>query len=94
MSMVYLVCYDVVDDRRRTKVAHLLEGYGLRVQKSVFECVLSKEQYAMLQKKLKRYLNLEEDQLRFYPLSDRCRQKTLVIGFQPAYQIDDDMFIA
>jgi CRISPR-associated protein Cas2 len=36
----YLICYDIVKDSRRTKVAHLLEGYGLRVQKSVFEVVL------------------------------------------------------
>jgi CRISPR-associated endonuclease Cas2 len=42
--MFYLVCYDVVLDRRRNKVAHILEGYGLRVQKSVFECVLTPDQ--------------------------------------------------
>ena len=38
--MFYLVCYDIVSDRRRNKVSKLLEAYGLRVQKSVFECVL------------------------------------------------------
>ena len=35
--MFYLICYDVVNDRRRNRVSRLLEGYGLRVQKSVFE---------------------------------------------------------
>ncbi|MEM9506016.1 MAG: CRISPR-associated endonuclease Cas2, partial [Cyanobacteria bacterium P01_E01_bin.43] len=29
--MFYLVCYDIVLTRRRNRVAHLLEGYGMRV---------------------------------------------------------------
>ena len=55
--MFYLVCYDVVLDRRRTKVAHILEGYGLRVQKSVFECVLTPDQREMLNKKLAKFID-------------------------------------
>jgi len=91
--MFYLVCYDVVLDRRRNKVAHLLEGYGMRVQKSVFECVLSPDQREMLQRKLNRYIKPEEDQMRFYPLSPRYRQKVLVLGLQPQREVDDVTFI-
>lgn len=91
--MFYLICYDVVLDRRRNKVAHLLEGYGMRVQKSVFECVLSPDQRDMLQKKLQRYIKPEEDQVRFYPLSPRYRQKVLVLGLQPQREVDDVTFI-
>ncbi len=32
----YLVAYDISDDRRRTRIAKCLEGYGDRVQYSVF----------------------------------------------------------
>ena len=55
--MFYLICYDVVNDRRN-RVSRLLEGYGLRVQKSVFECVLTPDQYGLLQRRFqtKRYL--------------------------------------
>lgn len=31
-----LVCYDITDDRRRTRVAKTLESFGDRVQYSVF----------------------------------------------------------
>jgi CRISPR-associated protein Cas2 len=31
-----LVAYDITEDRRREKIAHLLESYGDRVQYSVF----------------------------------------------------------
>jgi len=91
--MFYLICYDIVLDRRRNKVAHLLEGYGMRVQKSVFECVLSSDQRDMLQKKLQRYIKPKEDQVRFYPLSPRYRQKVLVLGLQPQREVDDVTFI-
>ncbi|MEW6140284.1 MAG: CRISPR-associated endonuclease Cas2, partial [Thermodesulfobacteriota bacterium] len=35
-----VVCYDVVDDRTRTRLAKLMQNYGNRVQKSVFECTV------------------------------------------------------
>ena len=50
--MFYLVCYDIVSDTRRNKVSKLLESYGLRVQKSVFECVLDEQQYKSISKLL------------------------------------------
>ena len=33
----FVVCYDVADNKRRYKVAACLDGYGDRVQGSVFE---------------------------------------------------------
>ena len=91
--MFYLICYDVVKDKRRNKVAKLLEGYGLRVQKSVFECMLTEKQYEMLIRKLNKYLNADEDQLRFYPMSGHTRRKVVILGTQPEIEIDDDAFI-
>ena len=32
----YVIAYDIPNDRRRQKIADLLEGYGKRVQYSVF----------------------------------------------------------
>lgn len=34
---IYLVCYDIVDDRERGRVARFLLRHGQRVQDSVFE---------------------------------------------------------
>jgi len=91
--MLYLITYDIVLDRRRNKAAHLLEGYGLRVQKSVFECVLTDKQLEMLQKKLSRYIKPDEDQVRFYPMTAHTRRKVIILGTQPTRQIDDTTFI-
>ena len=43
-----LIIYDIVDNKRRTKFAKLLEGYGKRVQKSAFEAMLSEKNYYKL----------------------------------------------
>nr|WP_223270029.1 CRISPR-associated endonuclease Cas2 [Nostoc sp. 'Peltigera membranacea cyanobiont' 213] len=91
--MFYLVCYDIVSDTRRNKVAKLLEAYGLRVQKSVFECVLDEKQYETLSKYLFRLVNKREDQVRFYPMSAHNRCKVAVLGTQPQVVIDDAAFI-
>ncbi len=93
--MLYLICYDVVHDRRRDRVSRLLEAYGLRVQKSVFECMLTTDQYDSLQKRLehKRFFNPNEDQIRFYPLSPRHRKLVRILGVQPERQVDDPVFI-
>jgi CRISPR-associated protein Cas2 len=91
--MFYLVCYDIVNDRRRTKVSNFLQGYGLRVQKSVFECVLSPDQYKTVQKRLHKLIKEQEDQIRFYPMSPRHRQLIKIVGMQPDFQVDDVAFI-
>lgn len=40
MIKLWLICYDVKDDKRRTQLAKLLEQHCERVQYSVFECPL------------------------------------------------------
>ena len=91
--MFYLICYDVTCDRRRNRVARLLKGFGMRVQKSVFECVLSPEQFEMVCRKLEGYLEIEEDQVRFYLMSASTRRKVAIVGLQPERQVDDVAFI-
>jgi len=38
----YAVVYDISCDRERYRVEKILLGYGMRVQKSVFECALGR----------------------------------------------------
>ena len=91
--MFYLVCYDIVSDKKRAKIAKTLESLGMRVQKSVFECILDDKEYKQLSEKLLRMINKKEDQLRFYPLTESCRSKVKVLGIQPDFSVDDSAFI-
>lgn len=80
---LYVIAYDIPSDKRRKKVADLLEGYGKRVQYSVFECILSEKKYLELQHRLRPRLNLEEDSVRMYPLSRHTLGQVEVWGGPP-----------
>ncbi len=62
-----LVIYDVIDDRRRAKLAKFLNRYGVRVQRSAFECILDKKHYLKLLKNIEKYI-ASDDLLRVYKL--------------------------
>ncbi|NEP62230.1 MAG: CRISPR-associated endonuclease Cas2 [Symploca sp. SIO2G7] len=57
--MLVLVVYDIPDNKRRTKLAKFLEGYGRRVQYSVFECFLSLPKMRSLHTKVLKRVNSE-----------------------------------
>lgn len=40
----YAVVYDLSDNRERRRVDRVMKGWGVRVQKSVFECRLTRGQ--------------------------------------------------
>lgn len=75
LPMFVLISYDIPNDKRRTKIAKILEDYGDRVQYSVFECELSAKHLARLSKELKAVLNEAEDSIRLYRLCRDCLQK-------------------
>lgn len=60
-----LVIYDIVQNKRRTKFAKFLQGYGGRVQKSAFEAFLTPEKYDKLLAEIPRHIN-HEDNVRIY----------------------------
>jgi CRISPR-associated protein Cas2 len=81
--LFYLVVYDISDDKRRGKVAGILEGYGRRVQYSVFECVLPDHKYVELKGRLKKFFRDGEDSIRFYPVSKHTLSQVDVWGAIP-----------
>lgn len=81
--MFYVVVYDIPCNKRRKKVSDLLEGYGQRVQYSVFECVLSVAKYNELLTRLEKRVKLSEDSVRFYPLSGHTLGQVKTWGVGP-----------
>ncbi|EFO79694.1 CRISPR-associated Cas2 family protein [Oscillochloris trichoides DG-6] len=92
--MLYLITYDIAIDKRRTKLAKLLEGHGQRVQYSVFECDLNTKQINQLNRRLKRLLRPDEgDNLRIYQLCSQCRSSISIIGNGPPVEQASDVYI-
>jgi CRISPR-associated protein Cas2 len=77
---LFVVAYDIPNDRRRTRVHKTLCGFGEWTQYSLFECYLSDKELLLLRAKLDRLLNAEEDSVRLYPLCAGCRPKVITIG--------------
>ena len=82
-SMLYLITYDISCNKRRKKVSDLLEGYGQRVQYSVFECELTAEQYQELRQRLRQRVQQDGDSVRVYPLSGHMLSQVEVWGGVP-----------
>lgn len=70
--MFVVVAYDIVDDKKRLRVAKLMKKYGVRVQKSVFECILDDRRYLHMKEELEKIIDWEEDSVRYYALCLGC----------------------
>ncbi|MCW5968917.1 MAG: CRISPR-associated endonuclease Cas2 [Blastocatellales bacterium] len=90
--MLILVAYDIADDRRLNRVAALMQDYGKRVQRSVFECRLDAERLEDLSKKLKDLLHWREDKVQIYPLCGACEITFSVHGPTPL-TVDDEIIV-
>jgi CRISPR-associated protein Cas2 len=80
-----LVTYDIENDRRRTKIHKVLEGYGASVQYSVFECFVSDEDYKGMRRRLRKLMDPKHplDSIRYYHLCRGCVEKVDVDGNRP-----------
>ncbi len=74
-----MVCYDVRDPQRLRRAAKHLEGYGVRMQYSVFRCWMTVCAMQRLRWELTELLDVEDDVL-LIPLCPRCVQ-----GIQATY---------
>lgn len=73
---IYAVCFDISDDKSRTRVAKLLMEYGHRQQLSVFEiAVKSPVLLEGLKNKISHHLD-HGDKVTFYRLCKDCRHKS------------------
>lgn len=70
----HLISYDVRDPKRLRRVAKKLEGYGTRVQFSVFRCRLDRETLEKLHWELNQLMT-DEDDLLVFPLCEQCAGK-------------------
>jgi CRISPR-associated protein Cas2 len=79
-STLYVVSYDIPDDRRRARIHSLLTGFGTWVQYSVFECFLDRKQRILLEGRLLEEISHREDTVRIYGLCGACIPKVQVLG--------------
>ncbi len=78
--MIYMICYDISEPKRLQRTAKVLENFGLRVQKSFFQCEITKERLSVLTEKIMQEIDVDEDYFFIYPLCESCTRKAKTDG--------------
>ena len=76
---LYLVAYDITNDRRLNRVRHFLKGYSTGGQKSVYECFLTDGELRDVKRKIDRLIDDEEERVHIFTMDDRSRTHKLKI---------------
>lgn len=88
MRNVYLVCYDVADDKRLRKTYKKMCGFGDPLQYSVFRCELSPTERQLVKEALWSILNWNEDRVILVDLGPAGRRGDECIEFWGKPRID------
>jgi len=73
----YIITYDISDPKRLRGVAKTLEGYGVRLQFSVFECLLNAMNLSKAKAALQEIIDASEDQILFIYLGPEATDSGL-----------------
>ncbi len=96
--MLILITYDVNTQdkegrKRLRKVAKQCMNYGVRVQNSVFECIVDAAKFRELKYKLCQEIDENKDSLRFYYLGDSHKTKVEHIGAKETINVEEPLIL-
>jgi len=86
--MYVIVAYDIRSDKKRAKLAKNLLQFGIRTQKSMFECEVNKKELNIIKKLAKKFSD-DEDFVTVYEIYEKDIKR---IGNVKYIEIDDLIF--
>jgi len=81
--MYLIICYDIVSNRRRSRLFRRMKDYLPRVQKSVFEGEMPDSRFGSLLEMIRKQMDQEVDTVRIYHLCKRCITNITWLGVGP-----------
>ena len=85
--MIYIIAYDIADNKRRLRVAKTLESWGHRIQESVFQLRLDNATLARVCSSLAVHISESEDVIHIYSICSSCADRADILG--AAIALDD-----
>ena len=79
-NMLKIVAYDICDSKRLKKVAKTCELYGIRIEKSVFECELAEELFDQFWLELCDIIDETEDSIVAYRINKADAHDIMSMG--------------
>ena len=87
LAMIYIIAYDIADNKRRLRIAKTLESWGYRIQESVFQLRLEATTLARVRSSLAALISDAEDVIHIYPICSSCADHADILG--AAIALDD-----
>lgn len=84
---LYLICYDVSEDKLRRRVQRFLTGYKIGGQKSFFECLLTPTELRDVGAALGDLIDHGQDRVHIFQLDPRSRRDMLGLARQPPLDV-------
>jgi CRISPR-associated protein Cas2 len=78
--MITLITYDITEPKRLNNLRTFLKEFGLRTQKSVFECDIDADALRRVRAYCRDNLDLAKDSVRIYKICNRCMSKVNISG--------------
>ena len=89
--MIYIIAYDIADNKRRLRVAKTLESWGYRIQESVFQLRHDSATLARVRARLAAIISAiisdAEGVIHIYPICSSCADHADMLG--AAIALDD-----
>lgn len=96
--MILVVAYDVNTEaaagrKRLRRLARACKDYGVRVQKSVFECRVGEADWTRFKRRLLAEIDDKEDSLRLYFVDEASHRKTEHYGQGKPLDLDGPLIV-
>jgi len=76
-KLARLICYDIANEKRLSKVHKIVSEYAILIQYSVYYLYANAEEIDTLCSELRSVINAKEDDIRIYPLAKDPSIQTL-----------------
>ena len=88
MYEVYLIVYDIHHPARLRKLAKIVQDYGIRMQKSIFEAKLLPSEFKNMMCRMQHIINPAEDGIKIFRLCQSCVSKRTGAGIEKPFLSD------
>ena len=88
-----IVAYDIAEPRRLSKVAKLIQDYGVRVQKSIFEVDVDAGRFTEMKARVEEVIEASEDGVKYFPLCEKCAGTVEIIGQGVFVDPDEEYYV-
>ncbi|MCX7974424.1 MAG: CRISPR-associated endonuclease Cas2 [Candidatus Aminicenantes bacterium] len=80
---LYLIAYDISDEKRLNRVRHFLKGYSTGGQKSVYECFLTERELNSIVEEITYLIDERYDRVHIFKVERRGKIHVLGIAVPP-----------